>query len=165
MTYLRHIAAVLTILLAGAFGAHAQEDVWARIKEVNLPGESLEARWHRVYFSPLLQDAVESEGTVTIRQPGRLRWETLKPVQRVTELDSSNPRARFRLPSERDFQVKVLEGEVYTVSLTPIRRDLKQLVGQVILRVNKESFELQDVTILGLDGDRTVLTFSNIVKQ
>lgn len=165
MTFCKHILAVVAVLLAGAISARAQEDVWTRVKEVNFPKERLDARWHRTYVSPMLQEPVESEGTVSIRQPDYLRWETIKPAPRVTELDATQPKGRFRMPSEKDFNVLVLESDVFSVQLTPIRRDLKQLIIQVVLRVNKKTFELQDVTILGADGDYTFITFEDIEKQ
>ena len=68
------------------------------------------------------------------------------------------------MPSEKDFRVQVLESDVYSIRLTPIRRDLKQMLSQVVLRVDKKTFELQDVTILGTDGDHTVIEFKDIKK-
>ena len=156
---------VAFLALACALQAHAQEDVWTRVKEVNFPQKSLEASWQRVYKSPMLQDAVESEGKVALTQPDQVRWETLKPVQRVTVLDGSQPRGRFRLPTEKDFKVTILEGDQYTVQLDPVRRDLKQLVAQIALTVDKKTYKLLYVTILGVDGDWTQITFTNVVME
>ena len=160
-----HLLAALVALLAGAFSAFAQEDVWEKVKEVNMPKESLQASWHRLYSSPLLQEPMESEGTVLLQQPDQVRWETLKPIQRVTVLDGKEPKGKFRLPTERDFKVKVLEGDTYTVQLDPVRRDLKKLVGQISLTVEKNTYKLLKVTILGLDGDWTQIEFTNVVKK
>ena len=142
--------------------AKAQDDVWARVKEVNFPKKSLQASWNRIYRSPMLQDDILSEGKVYLRQPDALRWETEKPVKRVTELDSTQGKGRFRMPDEKDFKITVLEGDTYSVQLTPLRRDLKQLVGQITLTVEKKSYKLLYVTILGVDGDWTQITFSNV---
>lgn len=148
-----------------AFKAEAQEDVWSRIKEVNFPKKSLQASWNRIYRSPMLQEDLLSEGTVSIQQPDALIWETLKPVKRVTRLDSTQGKGRFRLPEEKDFKVNVLEGDTYTVQLTPVRREMKQLVGQIILTVEKKSYKLLNVTILGVDGDWTQIAFSNVKME
>ena len=142
--------------------AKAQDDVWARVKEVNFPKKSLQASWNRIYRSPMLQDDILSEGKVYLRQPDALRWETEKPVKRVTELDSTQGKGRFRMPDDKDFKITVLEGDTYSVQLTPLRRDLKQLVGQITLTVEKKSYKLLYVTILGVDGDWTQITFSNV---
>ncbi len=157
----------LSYLLAAFFAmtfalkAEAQEDVWSRIKEVNFPKKSLQASWSRIYRSPMLQEDMLSEGTVSIEQPDELCWETLKPVKRVTRLDGST-KGRFRLPEEKDFKVNILDGDTYTVQLTPVRRDLKQLVGQIVLTVEKKTCKLLHVTILGVDGDWTQITFSHV---
>ena len=158
---------LLTAILAlvCAFTARAQEDVWARVKEVNFPKQTLQASWSRIYKSPMLQDALESEGTVALQQPDQVRWETLKPVKRVTVLDGTQPKGRFRLPTEKDFKVTVLDGDTYTIQLEPLKRDLKQLVGQISLTVEKKTYKLLYVTILGVDGDWTQITFSNVVMQ
>jgi len=156
---------VAFLALACALQAYAQEDVWTRVKEVNFPKQKLEASWQRVYKSPLLQDAVESQGKVALTQPDNVRWETVKPVQHVTVLDGTQPRGRFRLPTEKDFKVIVLEGDQYTVQLEPVRRDLKQLVGQITLTVDKKTYKLLYVTILGVDGDWTQITFTNVVMD
>ena len=153
------------VVLACAFTARAQQDVWTLVKEVNFPQKSLQASWTRIYKSPLLQDSVESEGTVALVQPDQVRWETLKPVKRLTVLDGTQPKGRFRLPTEKDFKVTVLEGDCYTVQLDPVRRDLKQLVNQIALTVEKKTYKVLHVTILGVDGDWTQITFSNVVME
>ena len=160
----RWTAFLLTAVLAltCAFNAWAQEDVWTRVKEVNLPRKNLSANWNRIYRSPMLQDDILSEGTVSIVEPDYLRWETLKPVKRITELDGKQEKNRFRLPQEKDFKVNVLDGDSYTIQLSPLRRDLKQLIGQIVLTVEKKSYKLLNVTILGVDGDWTQITFSNV---
>lgn len=155
---------VAVLALACAWKAQAQDDVWTRVKEVNFPKQSLQASWQRIYKSPMLQDAVESEGTVALNQPDKVRWETLKPVQHLTELDGTQ-RGRFRLPTEKDFKVTVLEGDQYTVQLEPVRRDLKQLVSQIALTVEKKTYKLLYVTILGVDEDWTQITFTNVVME
>lgn len=155
---------ILAAFFAVAFAipARAQEDVWEKVKEVNLPGQYLQAAWSRIYHSPMLQEDLLSEGTVVLRQPGYLRWETLKPVPQVTELDRTQGKGRFRFPEEKDFQVTVLESETCSVQLIPLRRDLKQLVGQIILTVEKKSYKLLNVTILGVNGEWTQITFSDV---
>ena len=155
---------VAVLALACAWKAQAQEDVWTRVKEVNFPKQSLQASWQRIYKSPMLQDAMESEGKVALTQPDQVRWETLKPVQYLTVLDGTQ-RGRFRLPTEKDFKVSVLEGDQYTIQLEPVRRDLKQLVGQIALTVEKKTYKLLYVTILGVEGDWTQITFTNVVME
>ena len=153
------------VALVCVFPAKAQDDVWTRVKEVNFPQKTLQASWSRIYHSPMLQEDVLSEGMVYLRQPDALRWVTEKPVSRVTVMDSSQGRGRFRIPEEKDFKLNVLVGETYTIQLTPLRREMKQLVGQIVLTVDKKSYKLLYVTILGVDGDWTKITFSNVIMD
>ncbi len=159
---------ILTALLAALLAApcvFAQEDVWARVKEVNLPKKSLQASWHRVYRSPLLVEELVSEGKVWLREPGQIRWETLSPVSRLTVYDGTEPRGRFRMPREKDFRITVLEGEEYIVRLDPVRKDLEQLVGQITLHVNRENYRVLYVTVKTPDGAWSRIDFSSVVLE
>lgn len=59
----------------------------------------------------------------------------------------------------------MLEDEYYSVKLEPLRRDMKQRVGQIILVVEKNTYKLLYVNIRGVDGDWTQLSFSNLVMD
>ena len=137
------------------------QELLSRIREVNLT-PTLQAAWHRTYHSPLLEEALESDGVVYIEGPSKLRWETLSPVSRVTVFTGEEPRGRFRMPTEKDFTAEILEGEQYTVVLTPIRRDLKQLFNQILLTVDRKTLVVSQVIIKGRDGDWTLLAFNAI---
>lgn len=137
------------------------QELLTRIREVNL-SPSLQAAWHRTYRSPLLEEALESDGMVYIQEPSRLRWETQKPVSRITVFSGEEPRSRFRMPTEKDFTAEILEVEQYTVILIPKRRDLKQLFKQVLLAVDPQSLVLSQVLIQGWEGDSTLLQFKDI---
>ena len=156
--------------MAGIPGAWAQEKdpVWEQVKAVNLPEKSLKASWHRVFRSEMLTEELVSEGTVELRQPDYLRWETLSPVQRVTEMDANAPRGRFKLPQEKDFSVSVRDAasdNAYLVVLSPVRRDLKQMIREITLTVDRDSYVLRYVTILDPDQNFTRIDFSHIVKE
>lgn len=140
------------------------QDLLTRIREVNMT-PTLQAAWHRTYHSPLLEEPLESDGMVYIEEPSRLRWETLSPVSRVTVFTGEEPRGRFRMPSEKDFSAEILEGEKYTVILTPKRRDLKQLFNQILLTVEPSTLVLSQVIIKGRDGDWTLLAFKDIKQN
>lgn len=156
---------VLVSLLAVAMSIPVfSQDLLTRIREVNMT-PTLQAAWHRTYHSPLLEEPLESDGMVYIEESTHLRWETLSPVSHVTVFTGEQERGRFRMPSEKDFTAEIVEGEQYTVILTPKRRDLKQLFTQILLTVNAESLVLSQVTIKGRDGDWTLLAFKDIKHQ
>lgn len=137
------------------------QELLTRIREVNLP-PTLQAAWHRTWHSPLLEEALESDGMVYVQAPSRLRWETVSPVSRVTVFTGEEGRGRFRMPSEKDFTAEILEGEQYTVVLTPRRPDLKQRFKQILLTVDRRSLILSQVIVKGVDGDWTLLEFNDI---
>ena len=137
------------------------QDLLTRIREVNMP-PSLQAAWHRTYHSPLLAEPLESDGVVYIEEPSRLRWETVSPVSRITVFNGEGARGRFRMPTEKDFSAQVMEGEQYTVVLTPVRRDLKQLFNQILITVDPQTLVLSQVIVKGHDGDWTLLEFNDI---
>lgn len=161
---MRKFLTALTLLLATTFAwAQDSDAIWARVKEVNLPGKSLEASWKRVYRSPMLVEELVSEGKVYLREPGQVRWETLTPFARLSVFDGTEPRGRFRMPREKDFKITVLEGEEYIVRLDPVRKDLEQLVGQITLHVQRPSCKLQYVTVKTPDGAWSRIDFSDIL--
>ena len=140
---------------------YAQEDLLARIREANMPS-SLKASWHQVKQSPLLADKLESSGKLWLQSPDKIRWEMTSPHRKVSILDGENGRGRFKLPSERDFKASVLESDIYTVTLVPLRRDLKQLFRQILLKVDKETLMVRSILLTSGEGEWTLIEFSNL---
>lgn len=153
--------AILSLLVLVMSLPVFSQELLSRIREVNMTS-TLQAAWHRTYHSPLLEEALESDGMVYIEEPSKLRWETISPVSNITVFTGEEPRSRFRMPTEKDFDANILEGDQYTVVLTPVRRDLKQLFKQILLTVDARSLVLSQVIIKGRDGDWTLLEFKDI---
>ena len=137
------------------------DDLLSRILEVNMP-PVMEASWHRVRHLPMLQDDLVSDGKIYLQQPDKIRWETLSPVQNVTVLSGQGQQGRFRLPQKKDFIAQVLEDRDYTVLLTPLRRDLKQIFDLLTLTVDRESLQIKQVLLRGAEGEWTLIEFSDI---
>lgn len=142
--------------------AASAQDLFEQIKAANMPGETLQATWHQVKRSTLLVEDLVSEGRVYIQQPDMLRWETTSPVQRVSVMAPGQARGRFRLPTEKDFDIQIQEGEEYLVQLTPIRRDLKKMIGQIALHVDPASLKLRFLTMTSPEGDWTRIEFTDV---
>ena len=151
------------LLLAGALNARAQDPdaLIQEILRVNMPA-TLQGKWHQVRHTQLLQDNLESDGLVYVQQPGCLRWETLSPIPSLLVFDGETPAGRFRLPSQKDFRITVLEGEQFTLNLVPVRRDLKQLFAQISLTVDRASLRVLSALMTTADGDWTLLEFQDI---
>jgi len=149
---------ISVVLFAAAALCACAQDVLARILEVNMP-DSLQAQWTRTYHSPMLQEDLVSSGTVFLKQPDVLRWETLEPVHSLTEFNGEQQRGRFRLPQEKDFDAVVLESEQITVILTPKRRDLKQMFSQIVATADKKTYRVSSVLLKGFEGEWTRIDF------
>ena len=144
-----------------SLGIHAQEaSLVDRILKANMP-ETLEAPWRQTRHSPLLKEDLKSSGVVYLQQPDKIHWEVLEPVSKVTVMNGSSARGRFRLPTEKDFKATVLEGEDYTVDLTPLRRDLQLIFSQVTLTVDKKSLLIKSALLRGTDGGWSYLEFGD----
>jgi len=159
----RVIIAGLCLLLCTLAGAQ-DTTLLERIREVNLPS-SLQAQWEQVKHSPLLADNLESKGVVYLQNPDKVRWEVTSPIQSLTIFNGESPR-RFRLPSDKDFKASVVQSEdQLTVTLEPIRRDLKQLFSRIILTVDAASLQAREVLMVAPDGGWTQLRFSKLVRN
>lgn len=160
---MKKILSALCLFICTLAGAQ-EADLLQRIREVNLPA-SLQASWEQVKHSPLLEENLESQGVVYLKNPDKVRWEVTSPVTRLTVFNGESPR-RFRLPSDADFKATVLEnGAQLTVTLEPIRRDLKQLFSRIILTVDSTSLQAQEVLMVAPDGGWTKLRFTKVVRN
>ena len=160
---MKKILICLSLFLCTLAGAQ-EATLLERIRAVNLPA-SLQANWEQVKHSPLLEENLESRGVVYLQNPDKVRWEVTSPVKRLTVFNGESPR-RFRLPSEADFKATVLEnGDQLTVTLEPIRRDLKQLFSRIILTVDSTSLQAQEVLMIAPDGGWSKLRFTGLVRN
>lgn len=142
--------------------ASSAQDLFEQIKAANMPERTLQAKWNQVKRSTLLVEDLVSEGQVYIQQPDLLRWETTSPVQRVSIMAPGQARGRFRLPTEKDFDISITEGEEYLVQLTPLRRDLKKMIGQIDLHVDPATLKLRFLTMTSPEGDWTRIEFTDV---
>lgn len=157
---------LLYICLFIGLTASAQEsDLLQRIREANLKN-TLRAEFKQVRHTQLLEENLTSTGFVALQAPDKVHWEVQKPVSRVSIFSGDVPqggRARFRLPSEKDFTVSSMEsGAELTVLLRPKRRDLSQLFTQIVLKVNPADYTVKSVLLTGADGDWTEISFSRL---
>ena len=133
-----------------------------RIVRANSPS-SARADFIQRRHSPLLEGELLSEGRLYLLSPDKLRYEQTKPVQKLSILDGSAARGRFRVPSFDDFEISLLQdGKKLSLVMDPRRRDLRQLFTRVVLEVDPSSLLVHKVLLLGLDGNSTLLEFKNL---
>lgn len=156
-------ALLFLLVLLSSLALSAQDAILERVRQAN-SFDTMTASFVQVRHSSLLTQDLVSEGFVAMKSPGKIRWEVRKPTARVFILDgeASAGGRRFRLPSEKDFSIRSLEGEDYVLTLEPLRRDLRQLFRQIIVHADKRTARVQSVLLMAPDGDWTRLEFKDI---
>ena len=141
----------------------AQEDVLARLTEANFP-DSLEAYFTQTRHSPMLTSDLVSKGKVSLAKPDYLRWEVISPKPSVSEFNGADGAAqrRFRIPSDKDFKITVLEGKEQSIILEPVRGDLKKLFSRIVVKADPATYLVHSVLLSGFDGDSTFIVFDHI---
>ena len=159
---MRRILLIATLLLT-ALTASAQDALLERLKAANT-FETLQLSFVQTRHSAMLTEDLTSEGRLVIAAPDRIRWEVLKPYRSVftSSGELSVAGRRFRIPTEKDFTVTVLEGEDVSLKLLPLRRDLKQLLREVIVHADKNTLRIRSALLISPDGDWTRLEFKDI---
>ena len=152
--------------LAFALAASAQENILDRLKAANTY-ETLQLSFVQTRNSSLLTKDLVSEGRMVLASPDRIRWEVLKPYPSVFVSSGELAIAgrRFRMPTEKDFTATALEGDELAVKLVPVRRDLKSLFREIVVRADKQSLQLRSALLITPDGDWTLLEFKDIVTN
>lgn len=154
----------ITLLLFCSTLLSAQEPatVLGRLMAANQPS-SLKARFTQTRHTPMLEENLKSEGWVYMIAPDKIRWETTSPVQKVSILNDDAAGRRFRLPAEKDFSATILEGEgELTLMLMPLRRDLKQLMTQVVVKAHPETLRIHSVLLRQEGGGWTLIEFKDV---
>ena len=106
------IAALVTsALLAAPLAAHspAAEGVVRRIEELHARAGDLTARFVQVYRSGLLGREITERGVVSIKRPGRMRWEYKDPEAKTFVSDGH--RFYFYVPADRQVIVREQDEE------------------------------------------------------
>ena len=150
-------------VLFAALSAGAQESLLDRVKAANT-FDTLQLTFVQTRHSTLLTEDLVSEGRLTMAAPDRIRWEVMKPYRSVfvSSGELSFAGRRFRMPSEKDFTVTALEGEEVTLTLVPVRRDLRQLFKEVVVRADRKTLRIRSALLVTPDGDWTRLEFKDI---
>jgi outer membrane lipoprotein carrier protein len=131
---LRVALAALALGLAAADEGDASKTLDAVQKRYDAV-QDLRADFKQTSFSAALGKETDSSGVVTVKRPGKMRWEYSKPDGRVIVLDGST--IRIWNPEEKQLQIAPLSPE--NVSPTA----LGFLMGQGVL---KDTFDAKPVS-------------------
>ena len=136
-----------------------------------------------------------SKGKMYCQQPSKLRWEYTSPYTYTFILNDNNVMlksgsrsdvidinqnkmfkeiARIMMNSvlgklltdKKDFAVTVKpSGKQYVATLTPLRKDLKQMFTQIVLHYDTKEGMVKSVVLNEKNGDSTTIELTNIKKN
>lgn len=185
----RLLLAALALALAAADGDAGKtlDSVQKRYDSVR----DLRASFTQQSFAAALGKETESRGAVTVKRPGRMRWEYAQPDGRVIVLDDKA--IRVWNPEDKQFQIAPLASS----QISPTA--LGFLMGQGVLRdtfnaeliaaperpergvrlrpksdasfeslelwVDPKTFQLRESVVVDLFGNRTRVRFDGIVEN
>lgn len=143
----------------------------------------------------MLGDKMESKGKMYCQQPSKLRWEYTTPYTYTFVLNDNNVMlksgsrsdvidinqnkmfkeiARIMMNSvlgkllteKKDFSVTVKQnGKQYVATLTPLRKDLKQMFTHILLHYDIKEKMVKTVVLKEKNGDSTTIELTNIKKN
>ncbi len=166
---------MLPVLLAVAVSAAPTED---RLQDLVAKVEShydavadFEAAFTQRYERRLLRRKIEEKGKVSVKKPGRMRWEYRSPEEKVFVTDGA--KTYFYLPAENQVMVShqpqgamgMEEGSPFELlagrgrlrdSFTASLSDEPATEGGIVLRLEpskpREEFEVVELEVLPSDG-------------
>ena len=140
----------------------------------------------------MLNDKLVSRGKMYYKQSSKLRWEYTSPYTYTFILNDQKVQIKtgnrndvidvqqnkvFKeiarimmntvvgkcLSDDKDFQVKITtSASEYVATLTPLKKDIKQMFQQIVLHFNKKSSMVNKVELQEKNGDKTEIELINI---
>ena len=139
-----------------------------------------------------MNDKVVSEGKMYYKQPNKIRWEYTKPLAYVFAMDGKNiimdagnnqttvpARSSKMFSSMSDIIIGGVSGaglidspdfsavfsvgsNDYRITLTPLKKEVKDLFDHIQLYVNKPDSRIQKVELVEKGGDKTLILLKNM---
>lgn len=164
----------------------------ARVNKVAIGIRTMTCRFSQTKHLTMLRDEMQSSGTMAFVSPSRLRWEYTEPYSyrfifngdRVyvgndagsNVIDTRTNRmfgeiARLIIntvtghiiDSADDFTFTLATGDkTSTFTLTPRKRELRQLIGSIDLTFDNSTCNIQSVTLREKNGDYTDIVLRDI---
>jgi outer membrane lipoprotein-sorting protein len=139
-----------------------------------------------------MNDKVVSEGKMSYKQPNKIRWEYTKPLAYVFAMDGKNifmdagnsqttvpARSSKMFSSMSDIIIGGVSGaglidspdftalfgvgnNDYRITLTPLKKEVKDLFDHIQLFVNQSDSRIKKVELVEKGGDKTLILLKNI---
>ncbi len=147
------------------------------------PVTSLSFDFIQTKTSAMLAEKAVATGSMTFAAPDHVRWEYKTPTRTVFDssaMASGKNKGRFRqffalisslaasdsFESDANFNVQVEDaGKCWAVTMTPLRKDLRQLFVCLRLSISKQDSVARRIEIEERGGDLTVIECSNVKSE
>lgn len=183
--------AVGTALSANLTGQQEQEVV-AKINKAAAGIKTMSCSFTQTKHLKMLSDKMVSKGHLYYRQSDKLRWEYTSPYQYLfifngtkvfvgnksrRDVIDTNTNKVFKeiarimmntvtgkaLSDTNDFAVEIAsEGTDWVVTMTPKKKDLKQMFSRVVLTFAKSNLLISQVNIFEKNGDKTNIQLTDV---
>lgn len=165
------LSLLLVVAVSKASAEDRLNDLVEKIESHYDAVSDFEAGFTQRYERRLLRRTVEEKGTVSVKKPGRMRWEYRTPEEKVFVTDGT--KTYFYLPAENQVMVShqpqgamgMEEGSPFELlagrgrlsdSFTASFSDEPATRGGIVLRLDpkkpREEFEVVEIEVLPTDG-------------
>lgn len=195
ITVLSIVACLWAAIPAFALTPAQQQQVISSINTAASGLETMECTFLQTKHLSLLSDRMVSEGRMYYVRPGKLRWEYTTPYRylfifsgstvyvgnesRADVIDTNTNKvfkevARIMmntvtgraLAGTTDFTIAVEDaGDHWKITLTPRKRELKQLFSKIEMSFNKDSLIISSLNIIEKNRDKTTIEFTHIATN
>ncbi|MDR3194458.1 MAG: outer membrane lipoprotein carrier protein LolA [Tannerella sp.] len=169
-----------------------KKEIVERIKQASGEMKTMTCDFTQVKELSFMDEKVTSEGKMYYSQANRIRWEYTKPYAYVFATDGKNVITRSgsntnRMPvkssklfseigkvmiggvsgngliDSQDFSTQFAIGkEDYAVTLTPLRKEVKELFASIQLYIRQTDCRILGVDLVEKSGDKTSIRLKNI---
>ena len=170
----------------------SETQIRQEINKVASQMKSMQCDFTQTKNLKMLNDKLVSKGKMYYQQSNKLRWEYVTPYAYIFLLNDSKVYlksnqhndvidvqqnkifkeiARIMMNSvvgnclndDKDFSVKISDvTNEYVASLSPLRKDMKQMFQKIVLHFNKKTTTVSVVELVEKNGDNTVIELNNI---
>jgi outer membrane lipoprotein-sorting protein len=169
-----------------------QNEIINEIKKTSAEMKTMKCDFTQTKELSFMNDKVVSEGKMLYKQSDKIRWEYVKPYKYVFSMDGQNVNISYddkqnKIPvksskmfseisnimiggvngsvlvNSKDFTAKFMVGtNDYKITLTPLKKEIKNLFSNVLLYINKTNSRINVIEMTEKSGDKTIINLRNI---
>lgn len=186
---------IALLIQTGCFAQNKDQQIISQINTAASKMTSMQCDFVQTKTVKLLNDKMVSKGKMYYQQQNKLRWEYTSPYTYTFILNGSkvslkkknrndvidvNQNKMFReivnimmnsvvgkcLSDKKSFKTTIQDAQTeYKATLVPQSKEMKQMFTKIILHFNKQQSVVTKVEMMEKNGDSTVISLTNIVKN